>query len=342
MSIRKSLVFLIPAVFIALPATAQYDTDAVWPLCGNYYLTAPSTWDPITEGCPSNRWGMPDLINDTYGPRLLDDEYDWHRGIDLHTDDEDGRPVFAMTCGKARTVENTYNGEVIIEHYPGHVCQDTDTLADFPKCHNVGGCYYSRYQHLSSAVVVDETLVKKGELVGYSGRNTSSPTADNWDDKYPHVHFEIRDYPGGPDYYARGQREAIHPLAVLPYNDQGDGGMTLSIVNVDTSSQANTVVDVALSLPNDGEELDLVRVDVSIDINGQPAQWVNPGTGYPTPEGDDFALDPPFLDMEQRSRQYNYTDTTKVPFEEFLDAANHPGGVDGQWLSPYADPASPY
>ncbi|MCG8458166.1 MAG: M23 family metallopeptidase, partial [Holophagales bacterium] len=214
--------------------------------------------------------------------------------------------------------------------------------SDFPKCHKVGGCYYSRYKHLSSTVVADETLVNKGQLIGYSGRNVSSTSHPNWSSAYPHVHFEIRAYPGGPDYYARGQREAIHPLQVLPYQDDNADDITVTITDVENGAhQSYGLVEVEVSLPNDTEELDLVRVDVAVyDEYGNEVTSTNPGAGYTTPDGDAYQLDPPFFDMELRSRQYNYTDTTKVPFEKFLPAGVAGNTVDGEWLSPYADPSN--
>ena len=317
-------------------AVAQYDPNPAWPLCGNYYQTVTNP----TE-CPSSRWGMPDLINDTFGPRLRDGGYDWHRGIDLHTHDADDRPVFAITCGKIRTVDSSYNGEVLIEHYPNHTCGENDTLADLPRCHRVGGCYYSRYKHLSSTVVFDETYIAKGELLGYTARNIDSTTDPDWADAYPHLHFEIRDYPGGPDYYARGQREAIHPLQVLPYDDDSADDITVSITDVDTTTDpSHTIVTVEVSMPNDTEELDLVRVDVALYENGVELVSANPGASYSTPDGDAYEIDPPFFDMELWSRQFNYTDTSKVPYEEFLPASVSGEATDGDWMPPFADPTN--
>ena len=345
-SIRAILLFALFALALTTPLSAQvtnFDANPAWPLCGNYYLTAPSDWDPATTGCPEERWGMPDLINDTYGPRLLDGRYDWHRGLDLHTDDADGRPVFSITCGKVKSVDDVYNGTVVVEHYPGHTCTVGETVNDFPRCHRIDGCYYSRYRHLEDAVVSVGDRVEKGELVGTSGRNIDSTTDPDWANKYPHVHFEIRSYLGGPDYYARRQREAIHPLRVLPYDDNNMTGVNLTIPSATISELPSTdpsEAEVVLTLPNDQEELDLVRVDVVLYADGVEQAWTNDGTGYTTPDNETYAIDPPFFDMELWSRQFNYNDSTKVPYEDFLDATALGTTNDGPWLTPYADPGS--
>ena len=336
--------FLVALVAASFPCTAQtsYDSNPAWPLCGNYYLTAPSTWDPAVTGCPDTRWGMPDLINDTYGPRLRSGKYDWHRGLDLHTDGEDGRPTFAITCGKVKTVDDVYNGTVVVEHYPNYTCKTDGTDDVFPRCHKIGGCYYARYRHLASVEVDEGDLVTKGQLVGTTGRNVDSTTDPDWADAYPHLHFEIRDYQGGPNYYARGQREAIHPLKVLPYDDTGADGIVLTITDFTSSSTGSSSAEVLASMANDFEELDLVRVDLALYVNGTLVPWTNSGASYTTPDGEAYALDPPFFDMQLWSRQFNYTDTSKVPYEDFLPASMRSDSVDGPWLSPYADPSSSY
>lgn len=337
-------VFLYLLLFFCAPAIAhaQYDPEPAWPLCGNYYLTAPAEWDPATDGCPSSRWGdgFEDLVNDTYGPRLsTSNTYDWHRGLDLHTHDQDDRPVFAITCGKVKTVDSGYNGSVVIEHYPGHDCATDGT--SFPSCGSVGGCYYSRYKHLASAAVAKGEKVEKGELVGRSGRNCSPSGCS----AYPHVHFEIRQAPGAHDAYGRGQRDAIHPLAVLDYDNSGGAdNVTVTLVDVDLADPTSPVATVDVTIPNDGLELDLVRVDLLLYGNDGttlvPIDSPNPGAGYPTPEGDDYAVHPPYFDMELWSRHYNYKDNSKLPYEDFLSATQRGDGEDGAWMSPYADPAS--
>ena len=75
-------------------------------------------------------------------------------------------------------------------------------------CDSVG-CYHSNYMHVSQALVAEDDVVSKGDLIGYTGASASL---------FEHLHFEIRNAPAF-DTLSRWQRDAINPLGVLPYQD---------------------------------------------------------------------------------------------------------------------------
>ena len=74
--------------------------------------------------------------------------------------------------------------------------------------------------HLSSAVVNVDDVVNKGDLIGYTGTSASG---------FAHLHFEIRDAPAF-DPFSRWQRDAIHPLEVLPYQSTEPLAITFDAV----------------------------------------------------------------------------------------------------------------
>ena len=86
--------------------------------------------------------------------------------------------------------------------------------------------------------------VTGGQIIGYSGTSQSG---------FEHLHFEIRD--GGIH-----QKHCIHPLLVLPYEDTGPPGIT--ITHVSTGSPPRPRVGVTVTTGS--REVDLNRVEVHI------------------------------------------------------------------------------
>ena len=97
--------FLIVAFLSWNPVFAQqFDQNAAWPLCGRISENPPAGW-VTSDGCPPVRWGNFDYTDlplaSPFGPRPLaseNDRYDFHRGIDIATDE--GTPVFAIADGR--------------------------------------------------------------------------------------------------------------------------------------------------------------------------------------------------------------------------------------------------
>jgi murein DD-endopeptidase MepM/ murein hydrolase activator NlpD len=208
-------------------------------------LVAPAARAELALGpfLPSHIWpiALDDVadrgISSTFGPRLRQSTiYDFHRGIDIPA--PHGTPLYAIADGKVR----------IAGSHPGY----TDPLIQLRhykpgsggSCAN-RGCYQSNYMHISSSVVVEDQLVKQGDLIGYSGESAAG---------FKHLHFEIRD--GGLN-----RMDCIHPLAVLPFDDLSAPGVTIASVDL-SSIPASLGVGTSIIVPP--SEIDLNRVEVSV------------------------------------------------------------------------------
>ncbi len=306
----------------------RFDPQPAWPLCGHITKTEqppqmpapPPGWQP-QDGCPSDRWGKPEVndgpFSSTFGPRQKASEnfrYDFHRGIDIPT--ESGTPVFAISDGVVKKAghDAAYSDPLVqIRHYrPGHE----------NKCKGGEGCYVSNYQHLAQWTVAVGETVSKGQLIGYTGHSISG---------FSHLHFEIRDAPGTHDAYSAWQRDAIHPLYVLPYPDTGAANFELTIQAVLTDP-LQPVVTVYVTSPN-GAELDLQRIEVEVyRKEGNVWQLIDQPHAQPvgiTPEGTGYDQDTPWFDMVNWNRQYSYKNSSNYPWSSFRQG--------GAYESPYAD-----
>jgi murein DD-endopeptidase MepM/ murein hydrolase activator NlpD len=292
-------VLLTPLLWSASASGQQFDPAPSWPLCGRITDAPPAGWDE-SLGCPQNRWGNTDFtdlpLNWTYGPRPLtseNDRYDFHRGLDIAT--PIGTPVFAIAAGEVKLagVHSSYSDPVVqIRHFrPGH-----------NSCDGVG-CYHSNYMHMSGWTVSVGETVAKGDLVGYTGESASG---------FDHLHFEIRDAPPD-DKFSRWQRDAIHPLLVLPYADPTPPDITFDAVDI--SDPMNPVVEVTVNTPR----VDVNRVELLLyDFGAQ--RLIQPGD---TPDVRGYNVFPAFFDMTEWNRQYTHKDSSAVPWESFGE-----GGVN--------------
>lgn len=87
-----------------------------------------------------------------------------------------GTPVFAIGNGivtKTQELSSGFGNHLVIEH------------KNFPSYENenIKTTYYSSYSHLSQILVTEGKVVKRGELIGYSGASGLATT--------PHLHFQI-------------------------------------------------------------------------------------------------------------------------------------------------------
>ncbi len=304
----------------ATPAAAagSYDSTPAWPLCGRITENRPTGWVE-SDGCPSTRWGSAtysdEPISDTFGPRLLGSTYDFHRGLDIDT--PWNTPVFAIADGEVKKISSgSTNITLTLRHWP----------AGYTKCGAAGGCYHTRYVHLSSVAsgLKKGDEVDKGELIGYTGASSATAT--------PHLHFEVRDA-SSQDPYSYWQRDCIHPLAVLPYSDAGAANMSLD-VEVDDTTPTHPLVTVEVSMPVE-YELDLNRVEVTVYENTAsgltPVSQTSHLTTGTTPETSPYDVDPPWFDMQIWNRQYTYKDSSSIPYSDFE--------TGGSYESPYAGDA---
>lgn len=350
-----------------LVAQPRFEETPLWPLCGDLYKEAAyagydaDQWMLEEPTCPQSRQGsaFTDELQAPYGPRHLKSalEYDWHRGIDIPTKTpsqtalEGRRPVFAIAAGRVIVCEkkNPGSGPDLIP------CDDPASVdPDFPdirlvveherpgydptkRCHP-GGCYYARYTHLSQVRAIYSSVnsnasgiaVVEGEFLGLTGHPDGST--------FNHLHFEIRS--STLEETDISQREAINPLAVLPYADSAagacaddpattcDSSLTVAFATpsnggtnplgsqaVDLTDPHAPIITVEAQLPAASDELDLDRVALEL-YKSQPAS----GGGYElvpvpqpnttfltmTPENETWVYHPQFFDIQLFNRQYTY------------------------------------
>src|SRR6185312_4097396 len=144
--------------------------DYVWPLSNNT---------------------TPDEMNTSFGPRINEDRWDFHDGIDLPA--PAGTPIHAVRDGAVRHAGPAGSGGYSSRHVVVKVEDPTD------------GPVYTVYLHLDSidpAVVTGGSVVQ-GQLIGTVGDDDAT---------YSHLHFEVR----------KGTFKeigSVHPLPYLPYGD---------------------------------------------------------------------------------------------------------------------------
>ncbi len=95
-----------------------------------------------------------------------------------------GTPVHAIADGTVRSTASlgTYGPSIVVEH---------------------GAGFYSVYLYLSGIAVHEGQGVRRGQVIGFSGGQTS--------DEGPHIEFQIRGETGGVE----GQAKALDPIAWL-------------------------------------------------------------------------------------------------------------------------------
>jgi len=304
--------FLLATLLLSATArAADTDPDTVWPLCGRISESPPPGWT-AADGCPPGRAGDPayadEPLSATFGPRPLasnNNHYDFHRGVDIAT--SIGTPFFAITDGVVEIAGNDpgYSDPLVkLRHFrPG----ETSCTA--------GGCYHSYYLHISGWVVAENDTVVKGQLLGYTGQSDSG---------FDHLHFEVRDAPDW-DVFSAWQRDAIHPLGVVPYSVPNNTAINFN--NVDFSDPQAGIVDLSVA----SNRFDLVRVDL---VLRDAAQQVIAQAGN-TPDALGYYVAPAFWDMQAWNFQYTHKDSAAIPWSSF--------GVGGAYECPYhADHGASY
>jgi hypothetical protein len=130
-----------------------------------------------------------DAMNTSFGPRINEDRWDFHDGIDLPA--PGGTAVHPMRAGEVHHAGPGGSGG----YSSRHVVVKADDPADGP--------IYNVYLHLDTIdpVVVTGGHVVQGQIIGTVGDDDAT---------YPHLHMEFRK--GTP-----GQIGSVHPLTYLPY-----------------------------------------------------------------------------------------------------------------------------
>lgn len=282
----------------------ETDPQAVWPLCGRISASPPAGWTP-QQGCPADRFGNPAFtdapFSSTFGPRPLysgDNRYDFHRGIDLAT--PVGTPVFAITAGRVEIAGNdpSFSDPVIkLRHFrPGRT-----------SC-SVVGCYYSLYLHMQSWAVAPGQDIAKGQLIGYTGTSASG---------FQHLHFEVRDAPAS-DPLSAWQRDAVHPMTVLPYSVPNNTSVSIDAVNAADPAATRATVTVT------GNRYDLTEVRLRL-FDSRLVEIPQPGN---TPDARGYHVLPSFFNFVTANFQYSHKNSSSFPWSSY--------GVGGVNQCPYA------
>jgi peptidoglycan LD-endopeptidase LytH len=133
-----------------------------------------------------------------------------HQGVDLYA--LPGTPVFAIADGKidrVRLNDRDYGQDILLQFRP--VSAWLTHLASVGAVDR-DGILYAEYAHLASVSVRPGESVWRGQLLGTSG------VTGNADQRYPHLHFELRKirYPGGGQL---GLQNRINPEMVFAHID---------------------------------------------------------------------------------------------------------------------------
>lgn len=139
---------------------------------------------------PLSRSTKPDKMNTSFGPRINNDKWDFHDGIDLPA--RKGTNVYAMRKGivhRAGDTDATYSSR--------HVVLKVNDPNE--------GLMYLVYLHLDriGQGIVAGAKVGQGDLIAKVGDDGAT---------YTHLHMEFRKG-------ANHEVNSVHPLSYLPYND---------------------------------------------------------------------------------------------------------------------------
>jgi murein DD-endopeptidase MepM/ murein hydrolase activator NlpD len=210
---------------------------------------------------------QPSPISSPFGPRLMASQgfrYDFHRGVDLPAPLD--TPFYAIAEGVVTRVVTdpvSLDGTIRIRH--------TEPVT-----------YYSHYRHVAASFAITGQVVYKGMLIGSTGQSASG---------FEHIHFEIRDEPGGYEKYS------VNPFIRMPYDDTNDYHIEISQVSVDPTDPAESTT-VLLAVTGPRQELDLNRFTVSVDGGERVLDLNNLNrTETPAPNNTDpDLLDNPYQD----------------------------------------------
>lgn len=182
---------------------------------------------------PLSNSTTPDEMNTSFGPRINNNKWDFHDGIDL-PGEKGVTTVHAMRAG------TVYLAGPRNERFSSrHVILKVDDPND--------GLMYHVYLHLDS-IALAITLgasVAQGQVIGTVGDDGA---------KYPHLHFEFR----------KGtlkERGSVHPLSYLPYTDTANFSPPVA----DRFNRFESLMAARLFFgANDRLEGDLKRVEVEL------------------------------------------------------------------------------
>lgn len=129
-----------------------------------------------------------------------------HQGVDLYA--QPGTPVYAVASGiveRVRNADPNYGKDVLIKFRPDAAWLQWLSRAGSG---DEDGVLFAEYAHLSSILVQPGMAVLRGQMIGATG------TSGNADQRYPHLHFELRKI-ASPGVGQQGMLNRIDPELVF-------------------------------------------------------------------------------------------------------------------------------
>lgn len=180
---------------------------------------------------PLGNGTSPDEMNTSFGPRIDEDRWDFHDGIDLPA--PVGTDVHAMRGGRVHHAGPGGTGGFSSRHVVVRVRDPNH------------GVVYNVYLHLSSidAAVTTGVRVTQGQRIGTVGDDDAT---------YPHLHMEFR----------KGTIKeigSVHPLSFLPRIDTANlsAPITNRFNRLDTFMGARLLLDASSKLEGDLRRLEV-------------------------------------------------------------------------------------
>ena len=133
-----------------------------------------------------------------------------HQGIDLYA--RPGTPVFAIADGvidRVRLSDPDYGQDILLKFRPSAAWLEHLARAGAA---DRDGILYAQYAHLGSIKVGSGASVKRGQILGTTG------VTGNADQRYPHLHFELRKI-RNPGAGQLGLQNRINPEVVFAHID---------------------------------------------------------------------------------------------------------------------------
>ncbi len=189
----------------------------------------------------------------------------FHSGMDIRTYEKEGLPIYAIADGYVVRIKISpvgYGKAVYINHPNGY----TSVYGHLQKFEGKLASYIKNYQYqirrfdFDHFPEVEKILVKKGEIIGYSGNSGTSSG--------PHLHFEIRDTkseePINPLLFGITAVDSLPPFInrVVFYDLSPNRPLLLSS---ETISTKNTLITDSGWVLSDTVKLNTTHVGIGIE-----------------------------------------------------------------------------
>ena len=208
----------------------------------NIYGQNPFQW-PV-EGGQAN-W----IITDTFGHRdkQYEDDFDWHAGVDIDTDNYNSSNILAVHNGEVRYARN----------WQGSGYDETIFIVHFDESQDITSA--TQYSHLESFDVFVSDQVTAGQDIADGETGVGS-----------HLHFNLfaahRDDLTGD--FPVNDNHTVHPMEILPYaNDEAP--IINNFVDIQNFTYNNNQFrGIYIEIRTDDDEMDFNSIEIKAERNG--------------------------------------------------------------------------